>query len=197
VHRTIAASVFGVNSEEVTTEQRERAKAVSYGLVYGMEAFGLSRRLGIPVSDAKAIMNRYFEGFPSLREYLDAIVKQIRVDGFSRTELGRVRPFPDLQNAVGAQRLAIERQAMNAGIQGLAADIFKSALVRLDRQLSAEGLEARLILQVHDEVVVEAPPAEKERVSEVMIDALTNAATLSVPLEVSLNWGENWAAAKG
>jgi DNA polymerase-1 len=197
VHRTIAASVFGVAPDEVTNEQRERAKAVSYGLVYGMEAFGLSRRLGIPVSDAKAIMNRYFEGFPSLREYLDAIVRQIRVDGFSRTELGRVRPFPDLVNAVGAQRLAIERQAMNAGIQGLAADIFKSALVRLDRQLRAEGLEARLILQVHDEVVVEAPPAEKERVSEVIIDALTNAASLSVPLEVSLNWGENWAAAKG
>jgi DNA polymerase I len=142
-------------------------------------------------------MNRYFEGFPSLREYLDAIVKQIRIDGFSRTEFGRVRPFPDLQNAVGAQRLAIERQAMNAGIQGLAADIFKSALVRLDRQLTAEGLDARLILQVHDEVVVEAPPDEKDRVSDVMIDALTNAATLSVPLEVSLNWGENWAAAKG
>jgi DNA polymerase-1 len=102
-----------------------------------------------------------------------------------------------LQNAVGAQRLAIERQAMNAGIQGLAADIFKSALVRLDRQLAAQGLEARLILQVHDEVIVEAPPNEKERVSAVMIDALTNAASLSVPLEVSLNWGENWAAAKG
>jgi DNA polymerase-1 len=197
VHRTIAASVFGVESEDVTNEQRERAKAVSYGLVYGMEAFGLSRRLGIPVSAAKEIMNRYFEGFPSLREYLDAIVKQIRIDGFSRTEFGRVRPFPDLQNAVGAQRLAIERQAMNAGIQGLAADIFKSALVRLDRQLTAEGLDARLILQVHDEVVVEAPPDEKDRVSDVMIDALTNAATLSVPLEVSLNWGENWAAAKG
>jgi DNA polymerase-1 len=197
VHRTIAASVFGVAPEEVTNEQRERAKAVSYGLVYGMEAFGLSRRLGIPVSAAKEIMNRYFEGFPSLREYLDAIVKEIRLQGFSRTEFGRVRPFPDLQTAVGAQRLAVERQAMNAGIQGLAADIFKSALVRLDRQLTDEGLEARLILQVHDEVVVEAPPAEKERVGEIMIDALTNAATLSVPLEVSLNWGENWAAAKG
>jgi DNA polymerase-1 len=197
VHRTIAASVFGVAPDEVTNEQRERAKAVSYGLVYGMEAFGLSRRLGIPVSAAKEIMNRYFEGFPSLREYLDAIVKEIRRQGFSRTEFGRVRPFPDLQTAVGAQRLAVERQAMNAGIQGLAADIFKSALVRLDRQLTDEGLEARLILQVHDEVVVEAPPKEKERVGEIMIDALTNAATLSVPLEVSLNWGEYWATAKG
>jgi DNA polymerase-1 len=197
VHRTIAASVFGVASEEVTNEQRERAKAVSYGLVYGMEAFGLSRRLGIPVSAAKEIMNRYFEGFPNLRAYLDNVVKEIRLQGFSRTEFGRVRPFPDLATAVGAQRQAVERQAMNAGIQGLAADIFKSALVRLDRELTAQKLDARLILQVHDEVVVEAPEHEKERVSEIMVDALTNAARLSVPLEVSLNWGENWAAAKG
>jgi DNA polymerase-1 len=197
VHRTIASSVFGVPSEEVTNEQRERAKAVSYGLVYGMEAFGLSRRLGIPVSAAKEIMSRYFEGFPNLRAYLDNVVKEIRLQGFSRTEFGRVRPFPDLATAVGPQRQAVERQAMNAGIQGLAADIFKSALVRLDRELTAQKLEARLILQVHDEVVVEAPEHEKERVSEIMVDALTNAARLSVPLEVSLSWGANWAAAKG
>ncbi|MGA7834913.1 MAG: DNA polymerase I [Acidimicrobiales bacterium] len=197
VHRTIAASVFGVSPEDVTNEQRERAKAVSYGLVYGMEAFGLSRRLGIPVSAAREIMNKYFEGFPSLRAYLDNVVKEIRLQGFSRTEFGRVRPFPDLATAVGPQRQAVERQAMNAGIQGLAADIFKSALVRLDRELTAHHLEARLILQVHDEVVVEAPEHEKDRVSAIMIDALTNAARLSVPLEVSLNWGENWAAAKG
>ena len=197
VHRTIAASVFGVPSDEVTNEQRERAKAVSYGLAYGMEAFGLSQRLGVPVSAAKEIMNKYFEGFPSLRNYLDNIVKEIRNQGYSRTEFGRIRPFPDLATAVGPQRQAAERQAMNAGIQGLAADVFKSALVRLDRQLNAEKLEARLILQVHDEVVVEAPPSEQERVGEIMIDALTNAASLSVPLEVSLHWGENWAAAKG
>ncbi|MGA2123515.1 MAG: DNA polymerase I [Acidimicrobiales bacterium] len=197
VHRTIAASVFGVEPGEVTNEQRERAKAVSYGLVYGMEAFGLSRRLGIPVATAREIMNRYFEGFPSLRQYLDEVVKEIRTQGYSRTELGRVRPFPDLLTATGAQRAAVERQAMNAGIQGLAADIFKSALVRLDDALTKEGLAARLILQVHDEVVVEAPPEEKERVGEIVIDALMNAATLSVPLEVSLTWGENWADAKG
>jgi DNA polymerase-1 len=197
VHRTIAASVFGVPSDEVTNEQRERAKAVSYGLAYGMEAFGLSQRLGVPVSAAKEIMNKYFEGFPSLRNYLDNIVKEIRNQGYSRTEFGRIRPFPDLATAVGPQRQAAERQAMNAGIQGLAADVFKSALVRLDRQLNAEKLEARLILQVHDEVVVEAPPSEQKRVGEIMIDALTNAASLSVPLEVSLHWGENWAAAKG
>jgi DNA polymerase-1 len=197
VHRTIAASVFGVSPADVTHEQRERAKAVSYGLAYGMEAYGLSQRLGIPVATAKEIMNRYFEGFPSLRAYLDNVIKEARAQGFSRTEFGRIRPFPDLATAVGPQRQAAERQAMNAGIQGLAADIFKSGLVRLDHHLHADGLSARLILQVHDEVLVEAPREEQSRVSEIILDALTHAANLSVPLVVSLSWGENWAAAKG
>jgi len=149
------------------------------------------------VGAAREIMNRYFEGFPNLRTYMERIVKEIRNQGYSRTEMGRIRPFPDLATAVGPQRQAAERQAMNAGIQGLAADIFKSGLVRLDHALSAAKLEARLILQVHDEVLVEAPPDEKELVGEIMVDALTNAASLSVPLEVSLSWGENWAASKG
>ncbi len=197
VHRTIASSVFGVPATTVSSEQREQAKAVSYGLAYGMEAFGLSQRLGVPVSSAKEIMDKYFAGFPSLRAYMDATIKEIRSQGYSRTEFGRIRPFPDLATAVGPQRQAAERQAMNAGIQGLAADIFKSALVRLDRRLTSEELEARLILQVHDEVLVEAPRDERERVEAIIIDALTNAASLSVPLEISLHWGENWAAAKG
>ncbi|MHB2028936.1 MAG: DNA polymerase I [Acidimicrobiales bacterium] len=197
VHRTIAASVFGVVANDVTNEQREQAKAVSYGLAYGMESFGLSQRLGVPLSVAKEIMERYFAGFPSLRNYMDTVVKDIRSRGYSRTEFGRIRPFPDLATALGAQRQAVERQAMNAGIQGLAADVFKSALVRLDRRLREEGFVARLILQVHDEVLVEAPEDEQERVGDVVIDVLTNAATLTVPLEVSLKWGENWAAAKG
>jgi DNA polymerase-1 len=197
VHRTIAASVFGIPASEVSHEQREQAKAVSYGLAYGMEAFGLSQRLGVPVSSAKEIMDKYFAGFPSLRAYMDATIKEIRTQGYSRTEFGRIRPFPDLATAVGPQRLAAERQAMNSGIQGLAADIFKSALVRLDRRLTSEGLAARLILQVHDEVLVEAPPAEHDQVERIILDALVNAAHLSVPLEISLHWGENWAAAKG
>jgi DNA polymerase-1 len=197
VHRTIAASVFGLAPSEVSHDQREQAKAVSYGLAYGMEAFGLSQRLGVPVSAAKEIMDKYFAGFPSLRAYMDNSIKEIRAKGYSRTEFGRIRPFPDLATAVGPQRLAAERQAMNSGIQGLAADIFKSALVRLDRRLTSEGLEARLILQVHDEVLVEAPPLEHDRVETIIFDALINAAHLSVPLEISLRWGDNWAAAKG
>ncbi len=197
VHRTIAASVFGVTPAAVTHEQREQAKAVSYGLAYGMEAFGLSQRLGVPVSAAKEIMEKYFAGFPTLRRYMDDTIKQVRAQGYSRTEFGRIRPFPDLATAVGPQRAAAERQAMNAGIQGLAADVFKSALVRLDHRLRDEGFAARLILQVHDEVLVEAPPVERSRVETVILEALTQVARLSVPLEVSLHWGDSWAAAKG
>ncbi len=196
VHRAIAASVFGVAPAEVTHEQREQAKAVSYGLAYGMEAFGLSQRLGIPVADARAVMERYFEGFPSLRRFMDRTISEIRAQGFSRTEFGRIRPFPDLATAVGAQRQAAERQAMNAGIQGLAADVFKSALVRLDHALADAGLDARLVLQVHDEVLVEAPGDERESVARIVRESLEHAAALSVPLEVSLAWGDNWAVAK-
>ena len=197
VHRTIAASVFGVSPSEVTAEQREQAKAVSYGLAYGMEAFGLSQRLGITVGAAKEIMDKYFKGFPSLRKYMDDTISDVRNKGYSRTEFGRIRPFPDLATAVGPQRQAAERQAMNAGIQGLAADIFKSALVRLDRGLFEAKLEAKLILQVHDEVLVEAPESEKVQVEQIMLHALQEAGKLSVPLEVSLHWGANWAEAKG
>ncbi len=196
VHRAIAASVFGVAPEAVTHEQREQAKAVSYGLAYGMEAFGLSQRLGIPVADARAVMERYFEGFPSLRRFMERTISEIRAQGYSRTEFGRIRPFPDLATAVGAQRQAAERQAMNAGIQGLAADVFKSALVRLDHALDAAGLQARLVLQVHDEVLVESPGGEREAVARLVRESLEHAAALSVPLEVSLAWGDNWAVAK-
>lgn len=197
VHRSIASSVFSVPTTEVTPEQREQAKAVSYGLAYGMESFGLSQRLGISVTDAKAIMERYFDGFPTLRDYMERTVREVRSLGYSRTEMGRVRPFPDLATAVGPQRQAAERQAMNAGIQGLAADIFKSGLVRLDHALREHELRARIVLQVHDEVLVEAPRDERDRVGPLIVASLTQAANLLIPLEVSLAWGENWAEAKG
>jgi len=197
VHRSIAAVVFGTTPDEVTHDQRETAKAVSYGLAYGMEAFGLSQRLGISVGAAKDIIDQYFSGFPALRAYMDDTVRHVRQQGYSRTELGRIRPFPDLATASGPQRQAAERQAMNAGIQGLAADIFKLALVRLDEVLRSSNLEARLVLQVHDEVLVEAPPAETEKVETLVREALEHAAHLSVPLDVSIHWGDNWALAKG
>lgn len=197
VHRSIAAIVFHIPAAEVTHDQREMAKAVSYGLAYGMEAFGLSQRLGISVGEAKGIIDQYFEGFPTLRQYMDDTINQVRAQGFSRTEFGRIRPFPDLLTASGPQRQAAERQAMNSGIQGLAADIFKVALVRLDDALREAKLKAGLILQVHDEVLVEAPPREAKRVESLVRDCLTHAADLTVPLDVTVHWGDDWASAKG
>lgn len=197
VHRTIASFVFKKPISEISNEEREISKAVSYGLAYGMEAYGLSQRLKISVGEAKSIMKQYFSAFPSLHEYMQETVRLIRQQGFSRTEMGRIRPFPDLATATGPARAASERQAMNAGIQGLAADVFKSALVRLDDMLEKAGLSARLILQVHDEVLVEAPTNEQQKTEAVIREALVHAADLRVPLEVSLHWGDNWAEAKG
>jgi DNA polymerase I len=197
IHRSIAAGVFGVPDDEVTHEQRERAKMVTYGLAYGMEAFGLARRLGSDVGEAREIMDRYFEAFPGVKGYMDRAVAEAYSQGFTRTELGRIRPLPELFSSNRNVKQAAERQAMNAGIQGLAADVFKVALVRLDHRLSAEGLEARIVLQVHDEVLVEAPPSERGEVEAAVLEELSGAAQLAVPLEVSLGWGESWGAAKG
>lgn len=193
VHREVAAGVFGVAPEEVTKEQRDRAKMVSYGLAYGMEAYGLARRLSIGVEEAKQIMDRYFAAFPKVHAYMLDTVDQARARGYTRTELGRIRPMAGLEEHNRQRREAVERQAMNAGIQGLAADLFKVALVRLDAALEDRGLGSRLVLQVHDEVVVEVVLGEEDTVEALTKDALTNAVELSVPLVLTMAWGDSWA----
>jgi DNA polymerase-1 len=170
---------------------------VSYGLAYGMEAYGLSQRLGIEVEEAAIILAAYFEAFPNVRAYMDATVAEARTKGYTQTLFGRRRPIPELSASNYRVRQAGERQAMNAGIQGLAADIFKVSLVRLDTALEREGLASRLILQVHDEVIVEVPPEERDQATELTVDAMQHAADLSVPLTVNLSWGSTWAGAKG
>ena len=197
VHRTVAAAVYGISPDEVTHTQREFSKMVSYGLAYGMEAYGLSQRLGVPVEEAAAIMESYFGAFPLVKQYMDQTVADAKIRGATRTQFGRVRPLPDLHAANYRLRQAAERQAMNAGIQGLAADIFKLALVRLDRDLEAKKLASRLVLQVHDEVIVEVSPGEEDDVRRLTESALTGAADLKVPLTISMATGPSWAAAKG
>jgi DNA polymerase I len=197
IHRAVASGVYGVPPEEVTKEQRDRAKMVSYGLAYGMEAFGLSRRLSIGVDEANDIMERYFHAFPRVRAYMLETVDEARDRGFTRTEMGRIRPLPDLQDRNYQRRTAAERQAMNAGIQGLAADLFKVALVKLDRALEKDQMRSRLVLQVHDEVLVEAVPEEEEAVAALTEDALSHAVALRVPLEVTMAWGDSWAVKGG
>jgi len=197
IHNATAARVFGVDPKQVTLDQRSKAKMVSYGLAYGMEAYGLAQRLNIGRDEAAGILKAYFSAFPNVDAYMEETVKQARARGFTETLFGRRRPIPDLQSGNFSVRSAAERQAMNAGIQGLAADIFKVALVRLDAVLDEAGLGARIILQVHDEILVESPEAEADRVRSLMIDTMRGAATLSVPLEVNMSSGTTWAAAKG
>ena len=196
VHRTTAARVFGVEPDDVDFEQRSRAKMVSYGLAYGMEAYGLGQRLSIPTKEAQVILDAYFESFPAVRAYMDTTVTEARNRGYTETLFGRRRAIPELRSDNPRIRQAGERQAMNAGIQGLAADIFKVALVRLDQRLTDDGLHSRVVLQVHDEVILEVPPDEHEVAAEVVLAEMKGAFELVVPLEVNLSFGATWADAK-
>src|SRR4029078_2404635 len=169
---------------------------VSYGVAYGMEAYGLGQRLNIPTEEAAKILDAYFEAFPNVKAYMDATVKEARKNGFTSTLFGRRRPIPELLDSNGRIRQAGERQAMNAGIQGLAADIFKVALVRIDEALVDAGVASRVVLQVHDEVLVEVHEAERDQVGPLVIDLMRHAAELDVPLEVNVAWGEPGADAR-
>ena len=196
IHTETASRIFSVEPGDVTIEQRSKAKMVSYGLAYGMEAYGLGQRLNIPTEDAAVILNAYFEAFPSVKAYMERTVAEARERGYTETLFGRRRPIPELSSSNFRIRQAGERQAMNAGIQGLAADIFKVALVRLDHELEAQELGSRLILQVHDEVLLEAVPSEHDTVTAVVLEAMSGAVDLQVPLEVNLAFGPSWAEAK-
>ena len=196
VHRATAAQVFGVDEKSVSADQRSYAKMVSYGLAYGMEAFGLAQRLSVPVGEAQAILDAYFAAFPNVQAYMDRTVAEARDRGYTETLFGRRRPIPELLNANFRIRQAGERQAMNAGIQGLAADIFKVALVRIDQALRDAHATSRLVLQVHDEVLVEAHVSEKASVEASVLEIMRSAADLRVPLDVNFAWGASWGAAK-
>jgi DNA polymerase I len=196
IHTATASRIFGVEPGNVTLAQRSKAKMVSYGLAYGMEAYGLSQRLNIPVEEAREVLDSYFEAFPSVHAYMEQTVSEARRRGYTETLFGRRRHIPELLSSNFRVRQAGERQAMNAGIQGLAADIFKVALVRLDSRLGAEGLGSRLVLQVHDEVILEVPDDERERAASTVRDTMVGACELSVPLEVDVSWGATWADAK-
>ncbi|MEX1218261.1 MAG: DNA polymerase I [Acidimicrobiales bacterium] len=197
IHNATAARVFDVDPSSVTLEQRSKAKMVSYGLAYGMEAFGLAQRLGVAISEAQTILDSYFVAFPAVNDYMERTIAEAREKGYTETLFGRRRQIPELASDNFRIRQAGERQAMNAGIQGLAADIFKVALIRLDQALDAAGATSRIILQVHDEVICEVPPADLDAVTALVLDAMSGAFDLRVPLEVNLSHGNSWAAAKG
>jgi DNA polymerase-1 len=197
VHSATASRLFNVKESDVSSEQRSQSKMVSYGLAYGMEAYGLSQRLSVGVGEASGILDAYFVAFPNVKQYMDDTVEQARKRGYTETLFGRRRPIPELNSSNFRIRQAGERQAMNAGIQGLAADIFKIALVRISDAFESAKLESRVILQVHDEVIIEALESEKAVVEEIVLTQMKQAASLKVPLEVHSAWGNSWASAKG
>ncbi len=196
IHSMTAARIFEVDADEVTIEQRSKAKMVSYGLAYGMEAYGLGQRLSIPTGEAQVILDAYFEKFPAVKQYMEATVTEARNRGYTETLFGRRRAIPELMSDNRNLRNAGERQAMNAGIQGLAADIFKVALVRLDRTLTEESHDSEVVLQVHDEVILEVPESEVDTMGQVVVNQMQRAFDLRVPLEVNLSVGQTWADAK-
>ena len=196
IHNATAASVFGVKPDKVNTEQRSRAKMVSYGLAYGMEAYGLGQRLGISTGEASEILEAYFLAFPSVKSFMDEIVEKTKETGYTETLFGRRRPIPDLNSPNFRVRQAAERQAMNAPIQGLAADIFKIALVEIDHALTEMKAQSALVLQVHDEVILELHPDEIPEIRELTVTKMSEAAELRVPHEVHVALGPTSAEAK-
>tara|TARA_Y100000591_G_scaffold184712_1_gene159475 strand:+ start:5111 stop:7714 length:2604 start_codon:yes stop_codon:yes gene_type:complete len=196
IHNATAASIFGVDPDDVNVEQRSQAKMVSYGLAYGMEAYGLGQRLGIETGEAAEILKAYFVAFPAVKSFMDDVVAQTKETGYTETIFGRRRPIPELLSSNFRVRQAAERQAMNAPIQGLAADIFKIALVEIDRSLADMKAQSRLVLQVHDEVILEVHPDERDVIKKMTIGNMKDAAELRVPLEVNVATGPSWAQAK-
>ncbi|MDR1265815.1 MAG: DNA polymerase I [Propionibacteriaceae bacterium] len=194
-HAVMAGRVFSLPADQVAPEQRSRIKAMNYGLAYGLSAFGLSGQLGIPVGEAKALMDDYFQVFGPVRDYLDRLVAQARQTGYTETILGRRRYLPDLNSDDRARRDTAERMALNAPIQGSAADIIKLAMIKVDQALANERLASRLLLQVHDELVFEVAPGEADRLEALVRRAMGTAQELSVPLDVSVGLGPNWRAA--
>ena len=195
LHTTVAARVFSVSAADVDAEMRRRIKAMSYGLAYGLSAFGLAQQLGIEPDEARVLRDDYFARFGGVRDYLRGVVDEARQRGFTETLLGRRRYLPDLSSDNRQRREMAERMALNAPIQGSAADIIKVAMLEVDRELRDRRLGSRLLLQVHDELVLEVAPGESDEVRSLVVEAMSRAVDLRVPLDVSVGEGPTWEAA--
>jgi DNA polymerase-1 len=195
LHRFVGARVFGVDPADVTSTMRTKVKAMSYGLAYGLSPFGLSKQLRIEVGEAKELIADYFARFGGVRDYLRGVVEQARIDGYTTTIFGRRRPFADLASTNRTLRENAERQALNSPIQGSAADIVKIAMLGIDADIRERSLASRMLLQVHDELVLEIAPGELDAVTAIVTDRMSHAADLSVPLDVQVGTGANWDAA--
>ena len=195
-HTVTASRVFHVEPQEVTPEMRRRAKAVNFGIVYGISAFSLAQDIGVSVAEAKAYMERYFETYQGVRQYMTDVVAKAEQDGYVQTLMHRRRALPELKSSNFNMREFGKRVALNMPVQGTAADIMKLAMVRVHHRLKREGLRARLLMQVHDELIVECPASEREQVERLLTEEMEQAAQLSVPLIAEAHSGKNWLAAK-
>ena len=191
VHRSTAAEVFDVPLEQVTSQQRYRAKAINFGLIYGMSAFGLARQLQIPRNEAQTYIDRYFHRYPGVKQFMNDIQEKAKQQGYVETLLGRRLYLPELKSSNGMRRKAAERVAINAPMQGTAADIIKKAMIDIDRFI-ADKEDIRMIMQVHDELVFEVKEDKVEYYEKIIKDMMENAVKLSVPLIVEVNFGDNW-----
>ena len=196
IHRITASQVFHIPFDEVTPLQRRNAKAVNFGIVYGISSFGLSQDLSISRKEASEYIEKYFETYPGIKNFLDGLVEHAKENGYVTTLYGRRRPMPELKSSNFMQRSFGERVAMNAPIQGTAADIIKIAMIRVSERLKREQLKSRLILQIHDELLIEAEKEEVEQVKTILREEMQGAAELSVRLEVDMHTGNNWYEAK-
>jgi DNA polymerase-1 len=196
IHRRTASEIYGVPMESVTDEMRSSAKAVNFGVVYGISDFGLARNTGITRGEARAFIDTYFERYPLVRKFMDDCVTQGKTEGYVATMMGRRRYLPELSSSNYNMRSFGERAAMNTPIQGTAADIIKLAMVRVAGALRDGGFAAKLILQVHDELIVDAPEEEAEAVCALLAREMEGAAELSVPLEADVHTGKTWDDAK-
>jgi DNA polymerase-1 len=196
IHKITASQVFHTPMDEVTSLQRRNAKAVNFGIIYGISSFGLSQDLSITRKEAAEYIDKYFETYPRVKEFLDETVAKAKEDGYSTTLFGRIRPIPELKSSNFMQRSFGERVAMNAPIQGSAADIMKIAMIRVNDRLKKESLQSRLLLQVHDELLIEAHKDEIEKVKQILSEEMRGAADLLVPLEIDMNTGNNWYETK-
>ena len=194
-HAATAARVFGIPVEDVTPELRSRAKAVNFGIVYGQQAYGLSQSLRIPFGEAQGLIDQYFKAYPGVCTYLDRVVAQAKEDGYAVTMFGRKRHIPELKASNAQQRAFGERTAMNHPMQGSAADIIKKAMVEVQRRLADEFPNAKLLLQVHDELDLSVPAEEVEPVCEILRDVMENVVKMQVPLVVDASYGDTWAQA--
>ena len=195
LHRFVGSRIFGVAPSEVTTAMRSKVKAMSYGLVYGLSEYGLAKQLRISNAEAKQLMSDYFERFGGVRRYLASVVDHAKLNGYTVTTFGRRRPFDDLKSPIFQIRENARRAALNAPIQGTAADIMKLAMIQIDHAMVDAGLKSRMLLQVHDELVFEVAPGELETLKKLVTERMANVVKLSVPLEVHLGIGQNWDAA--